>query len=391
MGVRRVVGCMSGSSLDGLDVALVEMSGRGFAMRSKLIRFAARPLGELGEQLRRVADQQPMTAGEITHIARDFSVLHAEAVRAVLQGERADLIAVHGQTVYHAPPWSWQLFQAAPLVQALRIPVVYDLRAADIAAGGQGAPMTPIADFLLYSHPTERRAVVNLGGFANYTVVPPYVRPRDGADVAGGFGAGSAAPGSSGSPALADVAATLARVRGADVCACNQLLNAISRRAFQEEFDVDGRRAAEATSTPALRTTLGEALATQAQGGRSLGTGDECGAWIERHLAKSGGEQMLRAAVEEIAKRIGFCLGDQIDRVILAGGGARNRALAEQISRAVTAPVQTSCELGVPVESREAIEMAILGALAEDRVPIMLRQITHPKATPAADGVWVFP
>ncbi len=121
---------------------------------------------------------------------RDAALLHVEAVRA-LGCERLDLVVAHGQTVYHAPPLSWQLCAPGPIAHALQVPVLCDLRSADIAAGGQGAPITPIADHILFRHAREARAVVNLGGFCNITTLP----------------AGDDAT----------------RVRGGDVCACNQV------------------------------------------------------------------------------------------------------------------------------------------------------------------------
>src|SRR5690349_11659226 len=139
--MRRVVGCMTGTSIDALDASLVEIDGHGLAMRAKPVRNLTRDLGDLAPRLRALAEQQPMTAGQIAAIARDFALLHASAILELLAGEKADLICVHGQTVFHQPPLSWQLMQPAPIAQAVGCPVVYDLRQADLAAGGQGAPI----------------------------------------------------------------------------------------------------------------------------------------------------------------------------------------------------------------------------------------------------------
>ena len=209
--IRQVVGCMTGTSLDGLDAALVAIEGDGLAMRARFVRGLSRPLGPVGGALRQIAEQHPLSARAIAEIMRDFSLLHAAVVRDLLGGSPCTLVAVHGQTVIHAPPVSWQLFQAAPLAQALGVDVIHDLRAADLARGGQGAPITPLADWILFRAAQTTRVVVNLGGFCNLTVLP-----------AGG-----------------DTSA----VRGQDVCACNQVLDHLARRAFATTYDAGGQRA----------------------------------------------------------------------------------------------------------------------------------------------------
>src|SRR4051812_48379747 len=169
MATRRVVGCMTGTSIDGLDAALVEIEGTGLAMRAKVVRCVSRELGEVGKTLRMIAEQRPMIASEIATAMFTFSLLHAAAIQELLNGERCDLVCVHGQTVFHKPPHSWQLMQPAPIAAAIGCPVVFDLRQADLVRGGQGAPITPIADWLMFRRAGDPMSVVNLGGFCNYT------------------------------------------------------------------------------------------------------------------------------------------------------------------------------------------------------------------------------
>lgn len=361
-----MVGVMSGTSLDGLDAALVEIVGRGLSMRATLLRHRAAPLGAPGDGLRRLAGQQPMTAGEITALAWNFGQRHGEVIAELLDGTNItpDLIAAHGQTVYHQPPHSWQLLNPVPLVQRFRCPVVHDLRQADLAAGGQGAPITPLADWILFRDPECLRAIVNLGGFCNVTILPRAGRSDD------------------------DVAA-LAAIRGFDVCACNQVLDEVARRALDRPFDQDGAQAALGKVNVDAVASLLEALRTQRRGQRSLGTGDEALQWVRMWNESVCGPDLSASAVNAVAHCIGETLADSgADEMIVAGGGTLNRTLIERLSQYAAMPIRRSDELGVPVQVREAMAMAILGALSADGVAITLPQITGCANPASIAGEW---
>src|SRR5262245_9739095 len=145
MPTRLAIGCMTGTSIDALDAALVRIEGRGLDMHADLVRGISRPLADLAPPLRALANQEPATAAHIARLAHRLAMLHVEVIRVLLVGDRPELIAIHGQTVFHAPPISWQLFNPAPIANAFDTPVVFDLRAADLAGGGQGAPITPLS------------------------------------------------------------------------------------------------------------------------------------------------------------------------------------------------------------------------------------------------------
>jgi anhydro-N-acetylmuramic acid kinase len=372
---RLVIGLMTGTSLDGLDCALVRIDGRGLAMRAQHLRGHSLPLGDLQRPLRDLAEQRPMTAQQIAELSASFGRLHARAARELLAaGEpaRAHLACAHGQTVFHQPPHSWQLFNPAPLARALGADVVFDLRSADLAAGGQGAPITPLADWVLFrapAHAPEHRVVVNLGGFINFTFLPAGGSPSD--------------------------------IRGGDACVCNNLLDAIARRVMGVPYDDQGRAAAGAEpDADALDDLLG-VLTAQRGAGRSLGTGDEVGPWIARHWragAGCSGAQLAASACEAIAITLAGAVrgalarhdGDGVPvRLVLAGGGVHNRALLRAISSACSAKVSISDELGVPAPYREAVAFAVLGALCQDRVPITLPAVTGAPAG-VLSGCWCY-
>lgn len=360
---RLAVGVMTGTSMDGLDASLIRIHGRGLSMQTAILGHFAMPLGPLGDRLRRAASQEPLPAREFAAFGRDLALLHIEAIEKLIASvsiESLSFIAVHGQTIHHGPPCSWQWIEPALIAHRFRCPVVSNLRQADLAAGGQGAPITPLADWVLFRHPTERRAIVNLGGFCNITFLPP---------------------------AQSDEA--IHDIRGFDVCACNHVLDAVARLVLGAAFDADGRAAASGTANETLKAELIDLLRNQAAAGRSLGTGDETAAWVQRSLATLAPNDLAATAAagvgEVIGKRIS-ALG--VDRAICAGGGTWNRALMQRISRSARTVTATSDDFGVPVAARESMAMAILGALSADGVPITLPQVTGCASPPPIAGSW---
>lgn len=356
---------MTGTSLDALDLAYVEITGVGLEMGVRVLECSTTDLGVVGKDLRALAEQTPLSAGRIAVLLHAFAELHASAIQRLVPSSRVDLACIHGQTVFHSPPQSWQLFQPAPVVAALRCPVVYDLRAADLAWGGQGAPMTPLADLVLFAHARERRAVVNLGGYANFTRLPAVSSSRVSArDL----------------------------VEGGDICSCNQLLDAISRVKFNAPFDVDGEHAARGKPDSALSALIDRLLQHQSRQERSLGTGDEMIEQLKTILPNPdiSGPDLARAACSGIARAVASKL-EGVDRILIAGGGLRNTVLLGALHRATPVPVETTDVCGVPSVYREAVEMAVLGALCQDGVPITLPQVTRVPAPAPLSGAWAYP
>jgi 1,6-anhydro-N-acetylmuramate kinase len=381
---------MTGTSLDGLDVALVAITGRGLAIQAEVKRCLSRPLGRLAPRLRRLAEQERMSAGEIAALARDFALLHLAALRELAGRRRLDLVSVHGQTVFHAPPLSWQLLNPAPIAAGLGVPVVHDLRAADLARGGQGAPITPLSDYVLFRAPGRARLVVNLGGFCNVTWLPPAPHRSPPLRIRGGQGeCRGRLPRTPNDSAHEEA---LGRIAGGDVCACNQLLDALAREIFRKPYDNGGRRAAKGRVRAAPFRALLELLSAQARGGRSLGTGDELRGWLARFAGRHAPEDLARCACAGVAETIvrrGATLG-RADELILAGGGARNATLVREIRARAGVPVMLSDACGVPAAYREAAGMAVLGALCQDRVPITLPRVTGVRGAAIA-GSWILP
>ncbi len=368
---RLVAGCMTGTSIDGIDAALVRVSGTGLAMRASFVRGVSRSLGELAAPLRGLAEQEPMTAGDIARLSRDFALLHVEVVRELVGADPLSMISAHGQTVFHAPPASWQLLDPTPIALGLRVPVVTHLRGADLAAGGQGAPITPLSDWIMLRSPGESRAVVNLGGFCNVTLLPSDATVANGDAATGPL-------------------ESARRVSGCDVCACNHVLDTVARRCLAVPFDESGQRALAGTVHDDALDDLRSVLMVQASSKRSLGTGDEVTGWIGRYRTTCDGADLAATACEAIAEMIAAKVAG-VDRVLLAGGGVMNRALIRAIASCCSAPVQTTTEHGLDGRYREAAAMAVLGALCQDGVPITLSAVTRCPGLPPRAGVWAYP
>ncbi len=359
---KWVIGCMTGTSMDGLDMALVKITGEGLAMRAAIEHTASHPYGPLQRLMRPAANQRRYPAEQFAKLANMLAMLHVVHLKKFIQRTKAkvDFIVLHGQTIFHQRPMTWQLIDPMPVAHMLNLPVVYDLRGADVALGGHGAPITPLADYIFFRDPGETRCVVNLGGFINYTWLPR--TKRTGADA-------------------------LKLIRGGDICACNQVLDYVARRRFRLPFDENGEQALQGRFNEGAAEMLRLMLGAQAEGGRSLGTGDEAMDWVKMFGGSVRGPDMARTACAVIAETLAGHIGET-DRVIVAGGGSRNRCLMEELSSRVT-NVGLTDDFGVPTAYREAAAMAVLGALSQDRVPITLKQVTGVDEPPVA-GAWTW-
>jgi hypothetical protein len=182
---RLVVGLMSGTSVDGVDAALVRLSGTGRSTTETLVHFITHPFPA---DLRRTVLALSHGEGNAEAVSRlnfALGILFADAAETVLNAagvetDVVDAVASHGQTISHtAPAATLQIGEPAVIAGRLGVPVVSDFRVADVALGGQGAPLVPYADWCLLTHPTRTRAVQNIGGIGNVTFLPADAAPGD--------------------------------------------------------------------------------------------------------------------------------------------------------------------------------------------------------------------
>lgn len=339
------VGLMAGTSADGIDAGVARITQRRGRMEMEELAFRSTPYESRLRRRLLAAFQGHAAPSEICALNRDIGLAFAaEAEEAAAQaGIPIDFAASHGQTVWHIPPdaglrgATLQVGEASCIAQALRVPVISDFRQADMALGGHGAPLAPIIDFMLLTHPTEARVVVNIGGIANLTTLP----------------AGASAD----------------EVIAFDTGPGNVLMDEAVRRITggSKEFDRDGRLAAQ---SPPDESEVDRLLAhpyfsqpPPKSTGRELFTV----AMVDQLLVRGlSGSRLVSTLTELTARTIaGACRWiSPADAWYLGGGGAENVELVRRLKRLIApARVERVEAIGLRAESKEAMLFALLGYL----------------------------
>ena len=192
---RTVIGLMSGTSLDGVDAALIRVSGTGRSLHVRTEGFISTPYSNsLRERLLANCSPDTSSVKEISQLNVRLAHLYADTVHSLLQQcgvsiGQVDAIGSHGQTIFHVPiaedcaglaiRSTLQIGDPSTLASLLRRTVVGDFRMADMAVGGQGAPLASYFDYMYFTHETEARALLNIGGIGNMTVLPPNAKPGE--------------------------------------------------------------------------------------------------------------------------------------------------------------------------------------------------------------------
>ena len=344
------IGLMSGTSLDGIDAALVEIIDRDGKIEINLIAGHTYPYShDLRTAILAVCAGAPRSLQQICELDDRIAESFAKAAIAIMnEGDRRpDLIGSHGQTVFHRPPssiqmgYTVQLGRGAMIAELTGIKTVSDFRVADIEAGGHGAPLVSMVDALLLSHPTKHRVCQNIGGISNLTYLPPNATEHQ--DQVFGF---DNAPG-------------------------NMLIDMTTQRLCGEFFDRDGAMARQ--GKPDLRVIekwLEQEFFVTAppkSTGRELFSAD----YLEKCFSECQDlttYDMLATLTEFTARAIAQSYRDFLpvfpDQVIVSGGGGRNCYLMERLQDLLApAVVMRTDDLGINSDSKEAIAFAVLGYL----------------------------
>ena len=350
----QVLGLMSGTSADGVDAVLAAFGGPPRRPRWRLLNRAAVPYPEaLRARLIAVGQGAPLPAAEVLELGEALTHVQAEAARACDPTGAAALVGCHGQTLWHRPPVqgqrgsSWQLLQGPLLASLLQRPVVFDFRAADLALGGQGAPLVPATDAALFPAEGGWRALLNLGGIANLTLLPPARGPDRNAAVRG-WDCGPA-------NTLLDLAVQrfsdgrLAFDAGGAWAGQGQVDEALIRRWLQEPYFQEAppkSTGRELFGSADLERRLAELEAAAAARGRPLEPAD----------ALASLTALTAAVVAQDLQR-----GPAVLDLLVAGGGARNARLMQELrQRCRGLRLRPLAELGVGDSDREALAFALL-------------------------------
>jgi len=351
----RVIGLMSGTSADGVDAAMADVPASGRGVRLLAFRTVPYP-----PRVRRmVLDLSGPGGGTVDALCHANAVLgerFAEAAvrlaeEAAIPLGQVDLIGSHGQTVCHLPRGrraggrvirsTLQIGEPCVIAERTGVTTVADFRPRDMAAGGQGAPLVPYADFLLFGHRRLSRVVCNIGGIANITYLPA----GGGPDAILAFDTG---PG-------------------------NMVMDALVQRmtAGRRAFDRGGRRARAGRVHDGLLAELLRHPFLRRRPPKSTGREEFGEAFAEGLLARGAalgldGNDLVATAAAFTARAIARAcrrLPGRVDETILCGGGARNPALTEPLGRALApAPVRPMDELGLDADAKEAVSFALLAA-----------------------------
>lgn len=364
---RRFLGVMSGTSLDGVDAVVLALRGEATSLAWRLEEHHAAPFPEaLRRRLAAVAEGEPVGAAEIGRLHYALGEAYAACVLELLAHAGIDpaevaALGLSGQTVFHqsaresgAGGITLQLGSPAVVAERTGIRVVSDLRAADVAAGGEGAPLVPYADWLLFRDAKEGRVILNLGGIANLTAIP----------------AGAAAE---------DVIAF-------DTGPGNMVMDGIVRQLSGASHDEGGERAARGRVVDdLLRLGLADPFFAL-EPPRSTGRERFGRAFVERWIAEgraagaSDDDLVATAAAltaQSVADALGRFVPSRIDAVYAAGGGAKNPALLEQLAeRLEPVAVDTTAALAMPVDCREAAAFAVLAHETMSGRPSNLSRVT---------------
>jgi anhydro-N-acetylmuramic acid kinase len=343
---RRVVGLISGTSADGIDAALVELEGAGETTRARLLGFRTRPFDpDLRARVLALGDAR---ADELLRVHYRLGEEFARAALEVMEpargdGLRAHLVGSHGQTARHHPrageadgrAATLQLGEPAIIAERTGLPVVADFRPRDVAAGGEGAPLVPLVDWLLFRRAGATRACLNMGGIANVTVVTE----------------------------------RLETVRAFDLGPANMPLDLVVHAwtGGAETFDRDGAGAAKGRVDHELVAELLQHPFFELSPPKSTGREAFGDVFVRPLLARYAGREgdllasLTRFVAESVAAGIRRWVREPVAEVLVSGGGAHNATLMAALGTALApVPVRSFAEVGLDPDAKEAVAFAVL-------------------------------
>jgi anhydro-N-acetylmuramic acid kinase len=368
-----VAGIMSGTSADGVDVAICRITaGRTMTEMPRL-----KLLGHMGSKYTKAVrtavlgamNAEAISVPELGRLNWRLGAVYADTVEkaAAKFGVKIELVACHGQTIYHQGTAAiyagkpvratWQMGEASVIAERLRLPVVSDFRPADMAAGGQGAPLVPMLDYTMFSDAKKSRVLLNLGGIANLTALP--------------------------------AGAVIDNVMAFDTGPANMVIDGCMQRLFGKSYDRGGATARRGAALGAVveeimqdeyfsalppkscgREQFGEALVT-----RFIAMCRQAGAKDEDVIATAAAltaESVIDAYRRFVWAHLVQAAPLAKVEFVAAGGGVKNATLMGMLGAALKplgVNVRTMDEFGVPAQAKEAVAFALLGWMSWNRLP----------------------
>lgn len=359
---RILAGAMSGTSADGIDVAVTQITGHGLDMSAELLHHHARPYErELRERIFTIRGCGAVPLAELAKLGRDISLAYAAAVNDALREanlKSSDIAAVcaHGQTLFHEVPNTIQWLDPALLAAETNCAVICDFRRADCAAGGQGAPLVPFADYILFRHQWKHRVLLNIGGIANLTFLP----------------------------AQASLDEIIAFDCGPGNCLSDYLMRTFDPTG--RGFDDRGRLAAKGKPIDEICFRVMKSEYFSAPWPKSTDGPNMLKIFLAacsgnvRHFVQ---QDLLYTAGAIVSMSIGTAI-DRLphapDEILVSGGGSRNdfviNGLRGHLGEQRWQRVKTKNHLGFPSEAKEALAFALLGAATLDGFPSNVPSVT---------------
>ncbi|MEF8684061.1 UNVERIFIED_CONTAM: anhydro-N-acetylmuramic acid kinase AnmK [Bacillus cereus] len=370
-----VAGVMSGTSLDGIDVALVHIDGSGVDSKVELIHFTTVPFcNDMKNDIQQALSIENSNVQLICSLNFKLGLRFANAVKEVCKEanfplRQLDLIGSHGQTIYHQPqqdggmiPSTLQIGEPAIIAYETNTTVISNFRTMDMAAGGQGAPLVPYSEIILYRHQTKNRLLQNIGGIGNVTVIPSQLSEKS--------------------------------IIAFDTGPGNMVMDEVCQRLFQLSYDQNGNIAKQGVVVEEVLTYCMNHPFLKMNPPKSTGReqfGEEFVSELLKRFEKHSKENILTTVTRFTASSIVYHYKEfilpyyEIDEVILGGGGSYNDTLVEMIRHGLK---EEKCalflqeDIGYSSEAKEAIAFAILANETYHRNPSNV-----PSATGAKESV----
>jgi anhydro-N-acetylmuramic acid kinase len=372
---RLVVGLMSGTSADGIDAALVRIQGSGLESKVTLVDYKIFPHPKpLHDQILQVAEAREVAVSDLCGLNVLLARRFAEAVMLIIEQQcyknvDIDLIGSHGQTIRHLPePWAfmgemvtatWQIGDPAIIAKLTGITTVGDFRIDDVVLGGQGAPLVPYLDYLLFRSEREHRACLNIGGIGNICHLPMNAAPDE--------------------------------VMAFDTGPGNMLLDAVMQQDFGQPFDKDGAVAAQGHIHEQLLQAWLQEPFIIAHPPKSTGR-ELYGLDYVRRVREDGAKRglnpydvmatltALTADAVWLAYTNFLAVRGSIAKLLVSGGGSRNPMIMKRLQeRFVDVAVVRTDEMGMPSAAKEAVCFAVLANETAHGLPANLPSVTGAK------------